>query len=89
MEEGTWDYDVIVIEAVPTGENVAGRASQGGSRVALIENELFGGECSHRSPNRPPTAPLPPTHPDQFAAARLRTTRRRPHSSRSPANRAM
>ena len=40
-------YDVIVIGAGPVGENVADRAVQGGLKVAIVENELVGGECSY------------------------------------------
>ena len=40
-------YDVIVIGAGPTGENVADRAVKGGLSTAIIESELVGGECSY------------------------------------------
>src|SRR5947207_9489224 len=41
------EYDVIVIGAGPAGENAADRAAQDGLNVALVENELIGGECSY------------------------------------------
>jgi pyruvate/2-oxoglutarate dehydrogenase complex dihydrolipoamide dehydrogenase (E3) component len=41
------EYDVIVIGAGPTGENVAERARRGGLSVAVAESELVGGECSY------------------------------------------
>jgi pyruvate/2-oxoglutarate dehydrogenase complex dihydrolipoamide dehydrogenase (E3) component len=41
------EYDVIVLGAGPGGENVAGRAVQGGLTAVLVENELVGGECSY------------------------------------------
>ena len=40
-------YDVIVIGAGPTGENVADRAVRGGLSTAIVESELVGGECSY------------------------------------------
>ncbi|HYR61473.1 MAG TPA: NAD(P)/FAD-dependent oxidoreductase [Actinomycetota bacterium] len=40
-------YDVVVIGAGPTGENVAGRAAGAGLRCAIVEAELVGGECSY------------------------------------------
>jgi pyruvate/2-oxoglutarate dehydrogenase complex dihydrolipoamide dehydrogenase (E3) component len=39
-------HDVIILGAGPVGENVADRCSQSGLRVAIIESELVGGECS-------------------------------------------
>ncbi len=39
--------DVIVIGAGPAGEVVAGRTAAAGLRVALVERELVGGECSY------------------------------------------
>lgn len=40
-------FDVVVIGAGSTGENVAGRVAQHGLRVAIVESELVGGECSY------------------------------------------
>lgn len=40
-------FDVVVIGAGPVGENVAGRTAEAGLRVAVVEAELIGGECSY------------------------------------------
>ena len=40
-------WDVVVVGAGPAGETVAGRCADGGLRVALVERELVGGECSY------------------------------------------
>ncbi|HEY2053534.1 MAG TPA: NAD(P)/FAD-dependent oxidoreductase [Solirubrobacterales bacterium] len=39
-------YDAIVLGAGPAGEVVAGRLADGGWKVAIIEKDLVGGECS-------------------------------------------
>src|SRR5580658_808326 len=43
----TREYDVIVIGAGPTGENVADRAVKSGLTAVIVESELVGGECSY------------------------------------------
>src|SRR4051812_33310451 len=43
----TDEFDVVVLGAGPTGENAAGRAADNGLRVAIVERELVGGECSY------------------------------------------
>ena len=46
-ERSTVDYDLIVIGAGAVGENVADYATKRGIRVAIVESELVGGECSY------------------------------------------
>lgn len=41
------EFDLIVIGAGSTGENVADRAAQGGLSVVIVESDLVGGDCSY------------------------------------------
>ena len=75
-------YDVIVIGAGPTGENVADRAVRGGLSAVVVESELVGGECSYWA-CMPSKALLRPVSVAGEAAAVRGVTGARPHGVRT------
>src|SRR4051794_41944218 len=47
MTNAEQTYDVVVLGAGSTGENVADVVVRGGLSAVLVEHELVGGECSY------------------------------------------
>lgn len=46
-QKSTERFDAVILGAGPGGEVVAGRLAKAGKKIALVERELIGGECSY------------------------------------------